>query len=133
MTKISTILGLASYLALTSSCSYSNIITRDDFVQQLYGTTGEPKAQIALRSAIQKVEEHSRELLAKLSLPKQQELIGKIARSQAVACNFLTREASSSALNDTERSVLSEKATACQDQVNNLLRDQLLELRQKKM
>ena len=63
----------------------------------------------------------------------KQELIGKIAKSQAVACNFLTREASSSALNDTERSVLSEKATACQDQVNNLLRDQLLELRQKKM
>src|SRR3989344_7736411 len=39
MTKISTILGFASCLALASGCSYNNIITRDDFVQQLYGAT----------------------------------------------------------------------------------------------
>lgn len=103
-----------------------------DSLEQLYGTTGDSKALMAIRSTIQAVEEHSRELLAKLSLVKQQELIGKIAKAQAIACNFIIRESKSSALNDTERAFLSETAVTCQDEVGNLLKDQLMELKQKK-
>lgn len=103
-----------------------------DVLEHLYGTIGEARAQAAVRSSIETAEGFNSNLLAKLSLSSQQALIGKIAKNQALACKFLTRESKSDSLSDTEKVYLSEQAKKCQDDVNLNLKDALMEILQQK-
>lgn len=104
-----------------------------DVLQRVYDQVGNPRAKAAIRSAIEKAEEHNRLLTAKLDLVYQQQLIRKVALRQALACRFFEREASSSALNDTEREYMRQKVGICKEDIRKNLRDELQEIRQKRM
>lgn len=103
-----------------------------DVLQRLFGSTGDTRAQQAIRATILRSQDFNMTALSKLSLPKQQLLIGKIAQNQTVACKFITKEADSSAISDTEREYLSTQAKKCQEDVMVNLKDQLLELLKQK-
>ena len=104
-----------------------------DVLQRVYDQVGNPRAKAAIRAAIEKAEEHNRILIGKLDLTHQQQLIGKVAVRQALVCRFFQREASSSALNDTEREFMKQKVGLCKDSVNKNLKDELMDIKQKKM
>ena len=99
-----------------------------DVLEGFYGSTGEERAKQAIRAAIVGAQDFNSSLLKDLSLPKQQKLIDKIAKPQALACQFLMREASSEALNDTERVDLGQKVTKCTEDVRMNLKDKLEEI-----
>ena len=104
-----------------------------DVLQRVYDQAGNPTAKASIRAAIERAEEHNRILLEKLDLVSQQELIRKVALKQALACRFMMREASSSALNDTERAFLKDKVGKCKEGIRENLQDELNEIRQKRM
>lgn len=104
-----------------------------DVLQRVYDQVGNPRAKVAIRAAIEKAEEHNRKLTAKLDLVYQQQLIRKVALRQALACRFFEREASSSALNDTEREFMRQRVGVCKEDIRKNLRDELQEIRQKRM
>ena len=104
-----------------------------DVLQRVYDAVGNPRAKAAVRAALERAEEHNRMLVRKLELIPQQELIRKVALRQALACKFMMREASSSALNDTERAFLSDKVKMCKEGIRENLQDELNEIRQKRM
>lgn len=86
-----------------------------DVLMRLYDQVGEPAAKRAIRVAILDVQESNRNILEKnVTGPTKAELQTKISPRQKMACDFLSREASSSALNDTERFYFSTKAKECQ-------------------
>lgn len=99
-----------------------------DVLQRVYDQVGNPRAKMAIRTAIERAEEHNQVLLEQLSLINQQKLIRMIALRQAQGCRFLQRETSSSALNDTEREYLKQKVGQCMDQVTGSLKDELGEI-----
>ncbi len=100
-----------------------------DVLQRAYDLVGDPRAKMAILTAVERVEEHNRNLLEKLSVEKQQRLIRSIADRQTFACKLLIREASGSGLNDVEVAVLKEKANNCRDGVLKHLKDELMERR----
>lgn len=103
-----------------------------DVLQRVYDQVGNPRAKQAIRAAIERVEEHNRTLLQKLSLVSQQKLIRATASRQALACKFLEREATASGLTDTEKAHLRERVKQCQVNIRENLRDELLELREQR-
>lgn len=102
-----------------------------DVLQRAYDLVGDPRAKMAILTAIERIEEHNRVLLDKLSIEKQQRLIKGIADRQAFACRLLVRESSGSGFNETEAAVLKEKASNCRQGVDKYLRDELMEMRKK--
>jgi len=104
-----------------------------DVLQRVYDQVGEPRAKAAIRAAIEKAEEHNMNLLEKLTLVNQQMLIRKIAMRQALACKFFEREASSSALNDTERAFMKDRVNKCKTNIRENLNDELMDIKNKKM
>lgn len=103
-----------------------------DILQRFYDNAGEPRAKMSILSAIQRVEEHNRDLLSKLELKDQQKLIKEIALRQILACKFLVRESSSSGVLETTRQLLAQKVNACKKDAQTTLKDQLDELRNNK-
>ena len=104
-----------------------------DVLQRVYDQVGNPRAKAAIRSAIEKAEEHNRNLVAELDLVYQQQLIRKVALRQALACRFFEREASSSALNSTEREFMKQKVSTCKEDIRKNLKDELMEIKEKRM
>lgn len=103
-----------------------------DVMQRVYDQVGNPRAKQAIRAAILRAEEHNILLLQKLDLISQQKLIRKTARQQALACRFLAKEASGSGLTDTEKVYLGQKVKDCQKNIQENLKDELIELRDMK-
>lgn len=125
--------GLASYdedLAVKVGDAVSRHL---DVLERVYDQVGNPRAKAAIRAAIERAEEHNRLLLEKLDITHQQQLIRAVALRQALVCRFFEREASSSALNDTEREYMGEKLDLCKKEINGNLKDELMDLRQKRM
>lgn len=104
-----------------------------DVLQRAYDTVGNPTAKAAIRAAIERSEEQNSLLLQRLSTIPQQKLIKKVAERQASACNFLMREASSSGLNDTEKESLKDRVNKCREYIMKTLKDELQDLRQKRL
>lgn len=102
-----------------------------DVLQRAYDLVGDPRAKMAILTAIERIEEHNRVLLDKLSIENQQRLIRGIAGRQAFACRLLIRESSGSGLNDVEASVLKQKANECRQGIDKHLKDELIEMRKK--
>ena len=100
-----------------------------DVLQRVYDQVGNPRAKQAIRAAILRAEEHNRLLLQKLDLTLQQKLIKKTAQQQALACRFLEKEASGSGLNDTEKVYLGQKIKDCQKNMQENLKDELMEIK----
>ncbi|QQG43014.1 MAG: hypothetical protein HYW45_02265 [Candidatus Daviesbacteria bacterium] len=100
-----------------------------EVLQRIYDQVGDERAKIAIRAAIFRLENFYNEFLPKLDLTTQQKLIGQVAGRLAFACNFLTREATSSGLNDTEKVKLQDEVGKCRTQGEKFLKDQLIEMR----
>ena len=103
-----------------------------DVLQRVYDQVGNPRAKQAIRAAILRAEEHNRLLLQKLDFSSQQKLIRKTAQQQALACKFLAKEASGSGLTDTEKVYLQEKVGKCQKNIQENLKDELMEIKDMK-
>lgn len=82
-------------------------------LEEIYHQTQNPKAKIALRLAIYRISLWNEQLLERLNSKAKDVLSLKINDNQTFICNFLSKEASSSALNQTERVVLIERAQKC--------------------
>lgn len=98
-------------------------------LQTVYDTVGNPRAKQAIRAALIRAEEQNSQIVSRLETARQQSLIKKIAARQAFACKFLIREATSSALNDTEREYLKEKVNLCRSDARGMFKDELQDLR----
>lgn len=66
-------------------------------LRQVYNQTTSPRAKMFIRSAINRISQRE-------DMPMQ---------AKASICNFFAKEASSSALNETEKAVLSKRANKC--------------------
>jgi hypothetical protein len=85
-----------------------------DVLMRLYDQIGDPAAKRAIRSAIVEAENYNGHALQDIQDPSiKADLTEKISQRQKLVCAFLSREASSSALNDTERYYFSQKAREC--------------------
>lgn len=100
-----------------------------DVLQRAYDTVGNPRAKMAILTAIERIESHNRGLMETLTPENQQKLVKSISDRQAFACRLLIRESSGSGLNDTELAVLKQKANECRDGVSKYLKDELKEQR----
>ena len=82
-------------------------------LEGLFNQTENQKAKIAIRLAIYRISRWNEQLLGRLVSEDKVRLSPEIAKNQAFICNFLSKEASSSALNDTEKAVLTQRAQKC--------------------
>lgn len=75
----------------------------------------DPKAKRSLRAAIYRLSEWEQELIDRFSLlPEPQPALSEqVINSKLSGCSFLSKEASSSALNEVERKVLADRAKTC--------------------
>lgn len=103
-----------------------------DVLERVYDQVGNPRAKIAIKTAMEKAVELDRDLLGKLNLEHQQALISATATRQAFACKFFAREATSSALNEVEKEELGQQIKACEQSVKTDLKDELEETKAKK-
>lgn len=74
-----------------------NLVIHLDVLQQIYQKVDQPQAKMAIRTALNRV-------VQRADVPNYAKL---------PVCNFLTKEASASALNEVEKVVLSERAENC--------------------
>ncbi|TSC88037.1 MAG: Uncharacterized protein G01um10147_268 [Microgenomates group bacterium Gr01-1014_7] len=82
-------------------------------LEGLFNQTENQKAKIAIRLAIYRISRWNEQLLGRLVSEDKVRLSPEITKNQAFICNFLSKEASSSALNDTEKAVLTQRAQKC--------------------
>lgn len=87
----------------------SHLIT----LQRAYHQTDHPQAKMAIRTAMNRVSEWNVKLWDRLTLDDQIKLSSKLSTSQKLACDFLSQQASLSALNEVERVVLLDRAEIC--------------------
>lgn len=96
-----------------------------DVLIRVYDQVGDPSAKREIRASTIFSEKLSRQILDGLDLANQQLLIGKVAKRQAAACKFLSREASGSGLTDSELEILRNNVKDCESNVTTNLKDQL--------
>lgn len=82
-------------------------------LERLQGQTDNQRAKIAIRTAIYRISSWDAALLERLALESKAKLSSKIKVNQSLICDFLSKEASSSALNQTEKFVLQERVKKC--------------------
>lgn len=103
-----------------------------DVLQRLYGSSSDLRAKGAVLASIEKGEEYNRKLIDTLETGNQQQLIGLVGLSQALTCKFLAGESLSVNLEAT-REVLQRQVNLCKISIQENLRDQLEDLRKKKV
>lgn len=82
-------------------------------LQAVYDQVSDLRVRMSIRATVNKLSEWEQQLIGRLDLIKQPLLIQKTTALKLSGCNFLAREASSSALNEVERVVLLERAQKC--------------------
>lgn len=82
-------------------------------LSQLQNQTDDKKARIAIRSAMNRISNWNKDFFEKLNTDEKGKLRAEITAYQLTICNFLSKEASSSALNQTEKFVLQERVKKC--------------------
>ena len=83
-------------------------------LEKVYNQVTNLRAKMAIRLAMSRVVGFNTGVMNKLILnPNQTELVRKLTLHQLKACNFFTKEASSSSLNEVEKVVLLERAQDC--------------------
>lgn len=80
--------------------------------------TDHPKAKIAIRALIYRISDWNSSFLKKLPDDVRKQLASKITANQSIACKFLSKEASSSSLNQTEKAVYIQRTQKCYDSLN---------------
>lgn len=82
-------------------------------LETLQKQTENQKAKIAIRTVIYKLSGWQAKLLERLTPEIKAQLSLKIAENNSLICNFLSKEASNSALNQTEKTVILARAQKC--------------------
>lgn len=82
-------------------------------LQKLYDQLEDARAKMAIRTTVYRISGWNTQLLDRLTVEDRNKQAKRLTTNQALACNFLSKEASSSALNEVERSVLAERAEKC--------------------
>ena len=82
-------------------------------LEDSYYRTDNQKARISIRAVLSKVPSWNLQFIEKLNNFQKTQLSAKIKSNQNLICDFLSKEASSSALNQTERAVLLERGQKC--------------------
>lgn len=86
-------------------------------LQQMYQKVDNLKAKMFIRATINRLVQRNALFLKKMALMGKKDLITQLIPSQEKACHFLSYEASSSALNEVERTTLSERADKCHQSI----------------
>ncbi len=105
---------LSGLLDMGDAPKISALVTQHMLVlQTIYDQVSLQRAKLSIRSTVNRLTQWDTELINKLTLIKQQKLAQTVIDSKLSGCSFLSKEASSSALNETEKEVLSERAQKC--------------------
>ncbi len=82
-------------------------------LQKDLGQLTNQQAKRSIRLAVFKISEWNQKIISQLNLPNQASTLGKLISVKLLGCNFLSREASSSALNEVEKEVFTTRAEIC--------------------
>lgn len=82
-------------------------------LQIVYGQVSDKRALMSIRATVHNVSDWDLKLIDKLQLSGRRISAEEIIASRFSACKFLSQEASSSALNEVEKAVLSDRAKTC--------------------
>lgn len=82
-------------------------------LQTVYGQVSDIGAKRSVRHIVNRLSEWDGQLIDKLISVNQPALVQKVVASKLSGCNFLSRESSTSGLNEVERIVLTERAKVC--------------------
>ncbi|MBI2086253.1 hypothetical protein HYT74_02845 [Candidatus Daviesbacteria bacterium] len=82
-------------------------------LQAVYDQVSDLRARMSIRVTVNRLSEWDQQLIDRLDLVKQHSLVDKVTALKLSRCSFLAKEASSSALNEVEKVVLSERAQKC--------------------
>lgn len=82
-------------------------------LETLQNQTENQKAKRAIRAGVYRISSWNNALLERLTVQAKAQLSLKIEENHNLICSFLSKEASSSALNQTEKAVLLERAQKC--------------------
>lgn len=82
-------------------------------LNQLEDQTENPKAKMSIRALIYRILIWTEDFYQRLNPDQKNNLLAKTKANQAIICDFLSKEASSSALNQTEKAVLLERVQKC--------------------
>lgn len=83
------------------------------YLEDIYAKIDHEAARRAIRTTLFKLSEWNRQFQERLDPKFQEMFFGSLRQSQSKICNFLQKEASSSALNEVEKAVLSERVQKC--------------------
>lgn len=89
------------------------ISTHERVLDNLYSQIESEPGKRAVRTTLFKLSEWNRQFQERLDPKFQEMFFGSLRQSQSKICNFLQKEASSSALNEVEKAVLSERVQKC--------------------
>ncbi|MBI2338708.1 hypothetical protein HYU95_06015 [Candidatus Daviesbacteria bacterium] len=87
-----------------------------EVLQKIYSQVSDPKAKRSIRATIHSLTAWEQQFIDRLDLTKQSAIAQRMTGSKLSACNFLSKEASASALNEVEKAVLAERAQKCLEQ-----------------
>ncbi|MBU1000689.1 hypothetical protein KKE78_04835, partial [Patescibacteria group bacterium] len=90
-----------------------NITGQMSVLQAVYSNVSDKRAQMSIRATINNLSKFDLKLIDGFDLAEKPLLAKQIADSRLSACDFLKKEASSSALNEVEKAVLLERAQKC--------------------
>ncbi|MDD5147580.1 MAG: DUF5667 domain-containing protein [Candidatus Daviesbacteria bacterium] len=90
-----------------------NIAGQMNVLQTVYTHVSDKRALMSIRATINSLSKWDLKLIDKFNLAEKPLLAEQIVASRLSACNFLSHEASSSALNEVEKVVLLERAQQC--------------------
>lgn len=91
----------------------ATVILHMEALQAVYRQVSHPRARMSIRTTIFRLSEWEQDFADKLYKLTKPYLAEKVILSKVSACNFLSKEASSSALNEVEKVVFLERAQKC--------------------
>lgn len=90
-----------------------DIIVHMSALQTINGQVSNPAVQRSIRAAVFRLTQWDERLITELTKADQPVFSEQIMKSRLSGCSFLSKEASSSALNEVERAILSERGQKC--------------------
>ncbi|MDO8576801.1 MAG: DUF5667 domain-containing protein [Candidatus Daviesbacteria bacterium] len=89
------------------------MVAQMDSLQTVFTQVSNPRAKRSVRLAVNRISEWEGGFMGQIILFGQPALTQDIINSRLSGCNFLSKEASSSALNEVEKTVFVERAKKC--------------------
>lgn len=84
----------------------------------VYDQISNPGGKRSIRAAINELSRWQQQLINRFDQAKQIVFVQQVASSKILGCKFLSKEASSSALNEVERVVFTDRANECLKDLN---------------